>query len=135
MSSVDVNLVAVLVSGVAAMAVGAIWYSPLLFARPWMKLTGLKDMDPNEGAVVGYATAFIGALVTAYVLAHFVAYSGAVTAVDGAITGAWAWLGFNAVAMLTTYTFSQRPRKLWAIDSGQYLATFVVMGAILGAWQ
>lgn len=135
MLSVDVNLAAVLISGVAAMVIGAIWYSPLLFAKRWIKLTGLKDMNPNEGAAVGYVTAFIGALITAYVMAHFVSYAGAVTLIDGAATGLWAWLGFNAVSMLTTYTFSQRPRQLWVIDSGQYLATFVVMGAILAVWQ
>lgn len=135
MTTVDVNLPAVVVSAVSAMAVGAVWYSPMLFAKPWMQLTGRKDMNAMEGAAVGYATAFIGALITAYVLAHFVGYAGAKNAVEGAVTGIWAWLGFTGTSFLTTYTFANRPKKLWAIDALQYLAVFVVMGLILGAWH
>ncbi|HSX14338.1 MAG TPA: DUF1761 domain-containing protein [Candidatus Saccharimonadales bacterium] len=135
MATVDVNFAAVLVSALASMVVGAIWYSPALFAKPWMELTGRRDMNPAEGAAVGYTTAAAGSLITAYILAHFVSYAGAVTAMDGAITGAWAWLGFNGVSMLTTYTFAARPRKLWAIDSLQYLVVFVVMGMILAVWH
>lgn len=135
MTAVDINLAAVVVSAVAGMVVGGIWYSPVLFAKPWMSLTGRKDMNPGEGAVVGYITAFIGTLIMAYVLAHFVGYAGADTLVDGAITGLWAWLGFTGTAFLTTYTFSGRSKKLWAIDAFQYLAVFLVMGAILGSWH
>jgi hypothetical protein len=43
----DVNLWAVLVSGLATMAVGFLWYSPLLFAKPWVVLMGY---DPNDQA-------------------------------------------------------------------------------------
>jgi len=135
MTTVNVNFGAVLVSAIAAMVVGGIWYSPMVFAKPWMQLTGRKDMNPGEGAVMGYITAFICVLITAYILAHFVVYAGATTAVQGAVTGIWAWLGFTGTSFLTTYTFSNRPKKLWAIDALQYLATFIVMGLILGAWQ
>lgn len=135
MTTVDVNLGAVLISAVAAMVVGAIWYSPMAFAKPWMQLTGRKDMNPGEGAAIGYITAFIGSLITAYVLAHFIGYASANTAAEGAVTGIWAWLGFTGTAFLTTYTFSNRPKKLWAIDAMQYLAIFIIMGLILGAWH
>ncbi len=135
MTTVDVNLAAVLVSAVAGMVVGGIWYSPLMFAKPWMQLTGRKDMTPGEGAVVGYITAFIGTLIMAYVLAHFVGYAQATTIGDGALTGLWAWLGFTGTAFLTTYTFAAKSKKLWAIDAFVYLATFVVMGMILATWH
>jgi hypothetical protein len=135
MATADINMAAVLVSALSAMAVGGIWYSPVLFAKPWMQLSGRRDMNPGEGATAGYVIAFIGALITAYVLAHFVSYAQAETAVEGAITGIWAWLGFTATSFLTTYTFSNRPKKLWAIDAFQYLAVFLVMGLILGAWR
>jgi len=130
-----VNLVAVLVSAIAGMVVGGIWYSPLLFAKPWMKLAGRKDMKPGEGAVAGYITAFVGTLIMAYVLAHFIGYVSATTIWSGAVTGLWVWLGFTGTAFLTTYTFANRSKKLWAIDAFQYLAIFVVMGMILAVWH
>ncbi len=41
----DVNEVAVLVSAILALAVGSIWYSPLVFGTHWQKATGLTDAD------------------------------------------------------------------------------------------
>src|SRR5207247_2062134 len=38
-----VNYVAVLVAAVAVFVLGWLWYSPLLFYKPWMRLRG---MDP-----------------------------------------------------------------------------------------
>ena len=38
-----VNYMTVLAAAVASMAVGLLWYSPLLFGKPWMKLMGLTD--------------------------------------------------------------------------------------------
>jgi len=45
MNCMGVNLLAVLVAAVATMIVGFLWYSPLLFAKPWMTLMGY---DPND---------------------------------------------------------------------------------------
>lgn len=135
MTTVDINYAAVLVSAASGMVIGGIWYSPAVFAKPWMKLTGMKDMTPADGAIAGYLTAFTGTLIAAYVLAHFVGYAGATTPADGAVIGLWAWLGFTGPAFLSTYTFSKRPHKLWAIDTLQYLAIFVVMGIILASWH
>lgn len=135
MTTPDINLGAVLVSAVAGMVVGGVWYSPLAFSKPWLSLSGRKDMTPGEGAGVGYVIAFIGTLLMSYVLARFIGYAGATSAAQGAEIGFWAWLGLVGPAFLTTYTFSARPRKLWGIDAGCYLVTFLVMGLILGAWH
>jgi hypothetical protein len=42
-----VNELSVLVSGVLSVAVGSIWYSPLLFGKPWMRGAGLSLADEN----------------------------------------------------------------------------------------
>lgn len=44
----DVNLVAVLVAGVVDMVIGALWYSPVLFAKSWMRLIGKKEEDMKK---------------------------------------------------------------------------------------
>ena len=33
----SLNLLAIFVAGLSTMAVGFLWYSPLLFAKPWMR--------------------------------------------------------------------------------------------------
>jgi hypothetical protein len=72
MPNVDINWAAVLVAALINMVTGSLWYSKALFAKPWIKLTGKKDM---EGGGVGYAVAMAGALVQAWIMAHFVVYA------------------------------------------------------------
>jgi len=74
----NVNEVAVLVSAILAMAMGSIWYSPLLFGIHWMRATGLtpEDLESSKTKMPKLIIlAFVGNLVTLYVLAQFVAFS------------------------------------------------------------
>lgn len=45
-----VNLWSVLGAAVAAMVIGFIWYSPLLFAKPWMLAMGYDPADKARTA-------------------------------------------------------------------------------------
>ena len=47
MHFLGVNLWAVLVSALATMVAGFLWYSPMLFAKPWMVAMGY---DPAKSA-------------------------------------------------------------------------------------
>jgi hypothetical protein len=134
MPTAEINYAAVLVAGSLSMVIGMIWYSLSVFGRPWMKEVGLKEKDLKKGPGVGYLLAVGGSLVQAYILAHFVDYTGAVTWVDGAVTGLWAWAGFVATAFAVNYVFAQRSANLWAIDSGYYLALLLAQGALLAVW-
>jgi hypothetical protein len=134
MNTVDINYVAVLVCGVAAMILGYAWYSNALFGKAWMKLAKLTDADMKKASSnmpMMYGGMFISALVMAYVLAHFAKYAGAVTLTDGAVAGFWAWLGFVGTTMLSGALFEHKPLKLYLINTGYYLVTLVVMGIIL----
>lgn len=133
MPSVEINYWAVLVAALINMAVGAIWYSSVLFAKPWTKLTGHK-MGGGSPAV-GYAITATGALLQAWILVHFVRYAGALSAVKGAEVGFWLWAAFVAVVMATNIVFEGRPWRLWAINSGYFLVVLLVNGAILAAWR
>ncbi len=129
---IQVNYIAVLSAGLSAMVVGSVWYGPL-FGKEWMKLIGIKKEDINKSEMPKlYGIMFIGALVEAYVLSHFIHYAGAVGFFLGAKTGLWAWLGFVATTMIGNYMFAKRPIRLYYIDAGYALANLLVMGAILG---
>ena len=130
---VHINYLAVLVAAILNMAIGALWYSPLLFARPWMRLTGRKMGEGNAG--LGYALAALCSLVTAYVLAHFISLVNANSFGTGAATGFWAWLGFVATAFAASFAFEGRPSRLFGIVTGYSLVSLVLMGGLLGAWQ
>ena len=42
-----VNVWALLAAAVASMVIGFLWYSPLLFAKPWMVAMGYDPLDPG----------------------------------------------------------------------------------------
>lgn len=95
------------------------------------KMEEMKSKSMNQM----YAMAMGGALVMAYVMAHFVDYTGSTSAAMGMQTGFWAWLGFVAPVMLGTVLWEGRPWKLFWLQSGYYLVTLMVMGAILASWM
>ena len=115
--------------------VGALWYSPLLFLKPWQQLTGVSDEAMKGGMAKGMATWIIGALLMAFVLAHAVFYAGAKDAGTGAAVGFANWVGFILVVLLDDWAAAKRPFKLLAINAGSNLVALVLMGIVFGAWQ
>jgi hypothetical protein len=135
-----ISLWSVLVAAVAAMVVGFLWYSPLLFARPWMVLMGY---DPNDkaklaemqkGAGKMYGLSFLASLVSALVLAKIIAITTVSSALYGMKVGFAVWLGFVTTVQLTSVLFAKQPVKLYLINTGYQLVCYVAMGAILAVW-
>ena len=137
----NINYMAVIVSAAANFLLGWLWYSPMLFGKQWMKMMGFDklskaqqaDMKKKMGVSIfmGIVTSF----VIAYILAHFVAYTGSTTIGMGMQTGFWIWLGFIATTMMGTVLWEGKPWKLYFINVGYYLVSFHIMGAILAAWK
>lgn len=138
MSLPNVDYLAVFVSGVVIFLLGGVWYSKLLFAKPWVALMGKseEEMKANAGPMpVIFLIAFLCGLLTAYVLAAFLNHHQPLTIARGAKIGAACWLGFTAPSTLATAMFSQIPKKLWAINVGYDLVAYVLAGIILSYWH
>ena len=141
MHFMGMNLWAVLVCALADMVIGFLWYSPLLFARPWMVLMG---HDPNDkakleemrkGAAMMYALSLVASLLSAAVLAKIITISTVHAPLYGVKIGLAIWLGFVTTVQLTGALFGRQPARLYAINTGYQLVCYVVMGAILAAWR
>jgi hypothetical protein len=133
MQDIELNWIAILVAAFVPMVLGALWYSPMLFARPWMRAVG-RTPEEISGASLGYAISAIGAVVTSYVLARIVRWAEVDDLLNGALVGLLVWLGFVATVLAVNTWFGGRPRALWAIDAGYQLVALLIMGAIHGAW-
>ena len=136
----DVNVWAVLGAAVACMVLGFLWYSPFLFATPWMLAMGY---DPNDKARIAamqktagpkYAIAFLTSLLSAFLLGKIIYHLAISTAVYGMKVGFAVWLAFVMTVQLTDKLFGDRPLKLFLINTGFQLVCFLAMGAILGKW-
>ena len=130
------NYPAIFVSTLILYILGAVWYSPALFGKAWMDMSGVTESMMSEASPLKmYLTPFIGYLIACYVLAHAVSYAGAKTATTGAIVGFWNWLGFVAAIMFVVYSLSYKPLSLWLIDAGYNLIGFLIAGTLLAVWQ
>lgn len=135
MPEVSINLLAVLIAAIINMVLGALWYSPALFAKTWLAALG-KTQEEIKSSSTGiiYVVNTIGNLVLAYVLAHIVDYAQATTVVQGAQAGFWVWLGFMVPPLLTVYMFEMRNIKLYFIFIIYQLIALVLEGIILTIW-
>ncbi len=140
MEFMGVNLWSVLAAAVATMILGFLWYSPLLFAKPWTLAMGY---DPNDkakmeemrkGAGKLYGITFIASLISAFVLGKVIEITTVNSIFYGMKIGFAVWMGFVTTVQLTSTLFKKRPIKLYLIDTGYQLVCYLVMGAILARW-
>lgn len=132
-----VNYLAILASTAAMMTVGFLWYSPLLFGKPWKKLTdahGIKGANAKKPNGKSYLLMTLGVLISSFVLAHFINFAAAYTAFDGAATGFWLGLGTAVPALMNDVLFAGKPWKLYFINIGHILIGMMIAGAILAVW-
>jgi len=134
----NVNVLAIIVAAVANMVIGMLWYSPAVFGKAWMKASGvsmdkMKKANKNMGKT--YGMMFLGTLLMTYILANFINLTNATTAVGGAMTGFWLWLGFVATTKLSDVLFEGKSMLLYKINAGYYLVSMALMGALLAVWR
>ena len=141
MRFMGVNVWAVLVSALATMVVGLVWYSPLLFARRWTILMGydpddkakLAEMQKSAGP--SYMLSLVASVLSAAALGKIIAIATIHTPLYGIKMGLAVWLGFVTTVQLTNALFMRQPAKLYAINTGYQLVCYVVMGAIMAVWR
>ena len=130
----EVNLLAVLLCGIASMMLGALWYSPALFARAWQSGVGLTDDQiGNANMALIYGTAFALSLLAAYVFGMFLGPDMGLWPSVGA--GAAAGIFWVAASFGISYLFERRSLRLWLINGGYHAFQFTLFGLILGLFQ
>lgn len=129
----NVNEAAVLVSVLLAMAVGSIWYSPLLFGKHWMRATGLTEADleaSKEKMPKLLVGAFVANLLLLYMIAQFVAFTQAAHK-SLEVTATYLVLFLFAV-MASAVIWEKKTLPYLFINVGY--ATVVVFGGMTVIW-
>jgi hypothetical protein len=127
---------AVLSSGLFLWFLGAAWYSPVTFAKPWMAMLKL-ERDPSRRGSIFFAmfASLVGDLLVAFVLAHVIGWSGANTVGWGAFVGFIAWLGFFAAPNFPQGIYERRPFGVFLINNCYWLVGLLVVGGLLAVWR
>ena len=136
--NIAVNFWAVLVSAVAGMVVGSIWYGPL-FMKPFSKAMGMDQLSLEQREAMKkdmmpmYIKQFIASLVTMYVFAWVIGATNQLTVVGGLTAGFWVWFGFIMPTKYGEQLWGGKMVLFWIGMSGS-LVTMLAAGAIIGAW-
>ena len=118
MDEIHINHLAVITCAVLNLALGAIWYSPLLFYKAWMQ----ENKFTEEDLIISYNMAFfLGNAETDYIW--------------GATAGFLAGFGFSALIFTIVALFEQRSWKYILINGGYITIYFTLVGFILGIWR
>ena len=135
---VHVNYLAVLVAAVAVFVLGWLWYSPLLFFKPWMRARGMDPVAAMAGAKMPggkLVIEFARCIVLAYVIARFVALLGVGSSLGAVHFGLFVWIGFPVIILTGSVLWENTPWKVAAIHTGDWLVKLLVIPIIVTAWR
>jgi Protein of unknown function (DUF1761) len=125
---------AILSATLIAFLLGWIWYAPGVFGNSWLTATGKRRETsrlPPRLAAIQFALTLLTAVCLALLIVRF----GAITWAEGATIGLVVGIGFVATSMASDYLFCGWSIRLYGIQIAYKLASFALMGAILGGWR
>jgi hypothetical protein len=116
-----------------------LWYSPVLFMKPWAMALGTygkKEMTAEEKKAMPFLfiSGFISSLLLSYGLQVIVHSIGATTFFGGLAVGVLAWATFALTHSLNTLFENRKPIVL-AINNGLFLLSYAVYGGVLAIWR
>lgn len=130
----NLNWLAIIVAAVSAFILGGLWYSPLMFAKRWMKETGISEESTKDINMIKlFSFAFILSMIASFFLAMFIGVKAG--AGFGALAGFIAGLGWVFTFMGIIYLFEARTLAHFLINSIYSIISLTIMGAIIGVWQ
>ena len=160
----EMNFYAVLVAATSTLVVGAVWYSPMLFANAWMKESGLTEEQLKKGNMLKiFGLTFLFSVMIAMIMqvlsihqfgalgmiggpdyietakpsyAAFMADYGTAfrTFKHGALHGFMSGLFFAFPLIAINGLFERKSWKYIFIHAGYWTVSMTIMGAIVCGW-
>jgi Protein of unknown function (DUF1761) len=135
MEQFHINHLAVIVCAIANLALGALWYSPVLFYNAWKKENNLTDEQLKKiNPAKVYGLSFILSVIVSYNMAFFLGDSKTDMA-WGTTAGFLTGFGFAALIFAIVALFEMRSWKYIFINGGYITIYFTIIGFILGTWR
>jgi hypothetical protein len=114
----------------ASIVLGFVWYSPLLFAKPWSKLNGLQNKK-TKMTVTPFLATILTSIVLAILLNALIIAFDVTTLQNAWKVGLLLWFGFDFMPSVTRTLFSKKRLELVLIDTGHQAANILLMSWIL----
>ena len=134
----DINWLAVLVGGIVYFALGALWYSPLLFARRWQRAMGWDpERTPPQMSATTYVVPFLAYLVMAAAVGMIAAGLGSDNLTEGVVLGLVLGIGLLLMHTLIDATFDPNKPEPWtwfAINGAYHALGILIVAVIVSVW-
>lgn len=127
-----VNFVALAVVIVAVFVASSIWYSPLLFGRQFLELSG-ATASAHPSPVKGLFE-LLRTFVLAFVIAQLVFRLNIADWKRAVGLGLWLWVGFPVILLTGSILWQNVPWQLAAIHSGDWLIKLILIPVGIAAW-
>ena len=133
----NINWLHTLVAALAYFALGAIWYSPVLFSPIWVKLNNIdvNKVDAKKGIPTMFAISFILMLITTFGLAVLMQILPAIDAIGGIKLGLLLGVCFSSASISINYLYTKKPMMLYVIDCVYHIIGISIASAILAGWH
>lgn len=135
MTGLDVNLVGVLLCGVASLAIGAVYYADPVFGSEWKKLSKINVKKFETDFPKLLPILFVGALITGYLVgvveSLYEKFYVATWMQSSLMAALILWVAI-ATSMIVHSVLDQKPKKLLLLTVGNRFFTLLAMGLILG---
>lgn len=144
-------ILGIVLSTLATVVIGALWYSDALFGRKWQDLSGVNKNAQSGRMLVPLTLNILSALMRAIILNVVVVYAytfqalANFAALFGGDSGniyspvavslfvsALAWFGFAAPALSMHPTWGVTRKKLFLVEGVYELIVYLAIGLIIG---
>ena len=128
----NINFLAVIVTGLIAFALSLMWYSPILFGKIWMEY---RNASPQTSPGWTMLFAPLRELIVSYVLALLITRLMLTDWKSAAKLIFLLWLAFHAVGMAGDIIWDNMPWPLGAVHAGDWLMKMLFMAIVLSIWH
>jgi len=128
------NYLAIVAVAIINNILGAIWYSSKVFGKSWAKACKI-EMGKKKAGAKHFLGGLLMSLIMAAAVSCLVIKLDLTMVSEGIKLGILLWLGFIATSQFCGVIWAKKPLKVYLIDAGFYLASLLIMGAILATWR
>jgi hypothetical protein len=134
----QINWLAAIVGAVVYFALGALWYSPVLFARPWQRSIGWdENRAPPQASAMTYVVPLVAYVVMAIAVAMLAAATGTDELGEGIVLGLVLAVGLSLAHTFVDASFSPEKPQPWtwfAINGTYHAIGLVILAAVIAIW-
>lgn len=115
---------------------GAFWYSPIGFGKPWMRAVGLtkETMDPNHNMIRAMIISYLVCLAQSFAIMMVVSHLKVQLVIYSAVIGAMIALAFGLLSAVRSDAYIKRNMVQMSIDHGYDVAGGAIIAGYVTWW-